>query len=95
MIESRFAAEFAREWIEAWNDHDTQRIPWHYAEDFPMSSRCIARLAGVASGSWIGKPAVRAQRASSLTAGARGGHRLPGRLVPRFEAGGWAPAMRA
>jgi hypothetical protein len=32
MIERQWALNFAREWIEAWNSHDLERIFSHYTE---------------------------------------------------------------
>ena len=66
MISREFGEEFAKEWIEAWNSHDLDRILSHYSEDFTMSSPYIAQIAGVASGSLTGKTAVRAYWAAAL-----------------------------
>jgi ketosteroid isomerase-like protein len=66
MISREFGENFAKEWIEAWNSHDLDRILSHYSEDFTMSSPYIAQIAGVESGSLIGKPAVRAYWATAL-----------------------------
>lgn len=66
MIDRAFGDAFAREWIEAWNNHDLDRILSHYADDFTMSSPYIARIAGVASGTLTGKAAVRAYWAAAL-----------------------------
>jgi ketosteroid isomerase-like protein len=41
MIERQWALNFAREWIEAWNSHDLERIFSHYTEDFEMTSPLI------------------------------------------------------
>ncbi|MDP9013943.1 MAG: nuclear transport factor 2 family protein [Pseudomonadota bacterium] len=41
MIERTWAEEFAKEWIDAWNSHDLERILSHYADDFEMSSPLI------------------------------------------------------
>lgn len=68
MISSEFAEEFAREWIEAWNSHDLERILSHYADDFEMSSPVIAQVAGEASGKLRGKSAVGAYWAKALAA---------------------------
>jgi len=66
MISREFGEKFASEWIAAWNSHDIERILSHYADDFTMSSPYIAQIAGVASGSLTGKPAVRAYWSSAL-----------------------------
>lgn len=66
MISREFGENFAKEWIEAWNSHDLDRILSHYSEDFTMSSPYIAQIAGVESSSLTGKPAVRAYWATAL-----------------------------
>lgn len=68
MIEREFADRFARDWIEAWNAHDLDRILSHYADEFVMSSPRIAVVADEPSGVLSGKPAIRAywQRALEL-----------------------------
>lgn len=63
MIPPGFAERFARQWVEAWNAHDLERILAHYEDDFERTSPVIARLAGEASGTLRGKPAGRAARA--------------------------------
>lgn len=75
MIDREFAEKFAKEWIEAWNSHDLDRVLSHYADDFVMTSPYIAQIAGVASGTLSGKVAVRAYWAAAL-------EKLPGL---RFE----------
>jgi len=35
-MDKEFANKFAREWVEAWNCHDLDKIMTHYAEDFEM-----------------------------------------------------------
>ncbi len=58
MIERAFAERFAREWIEAWNSHDLERILSHYHDDFVMSSPRIANVAGEPSGVLKGKSEI-------------------------------------
>ena len=58
MLDRNFVSDFAREWVEAWNQHDLPRILSHYAEDFEMSSPVIASLAGEPSGRLKGKEKV-------------------------------------
>lgn len=38
MISPEFAAQFAQEWVVAWNSRDLDRILLHYADDFEMFS---------------------------------------------------------
>ena len=58
MITRGFAEHFARDWIEAWNSHDLDRILDHYSDDFVMSSPRIAVVAGEPSGVLAGKAAI-------------------------------------
>lgn len=66
MLSREFAEAFAKEWIEAWNSHDLERILSHYTDDFTMSSPYIAQIAGEPSGRLHGKDRVRAYWASAL-----------------------------
>ena len=50
MMQKGFAERFAREWVEAWNAHDLERVLSHYEDDFEMSSPIIATLMGESSG---------------------------------------------
>jgi aryl-phospho-beta-D-glucosidase BglC (GH1 family) len=59
MIDGEFAQEFAREWIEAWNAHDLERIFSHYRDDFEMSSPLIIERMNEPSGVLKGKAAIR------------------------------------
>lgn len=58
MLTRERADAFAREWIEAWNSHDLDRILAHYSDDFVMSSPRIAVVAQEPSGVLGGKFAV-------------------------------------
>jgi len=59
-MDKELANQFAREWIEAWNSHDLDRIMTHYAENFEMSSPVIRQLMNIDSGTIKGKIEVRA-----------------------------------
>ena len=59
-MDKEFSNEFAREWVEAWNSHDLDRIMRHYAETFEMSSPMIVKIMNEKSGTLKGKNAVRA-----------------------------------
>jgi hypothetical protein len=63
--------QFSNEWIAAWNAKDLDAVLAHYTDDFEMSSPFIAQVAGVASGTLKGKPAVRAYWEAALA-------RMPG-----------------
>ena len=60
MLSKEFADNFAKEWIDAWNSHDLDRILAHYSDDFVMSSPLIAQVANKLSGTLQGKQAIRA-----------------------------------
>ncbi len=59
MIDRNWAEAFAREWVDAWNAHDLERIFSHYTDDFEMTSPLIVERMGVASGRLKGKDAIR------------------------------------
>ena len=65
-MERGFAERFARDWIDAWNSHDLERILTHYEDDFEMSSPIITALVGEPSGKLRGKSAVGAYWAKAL-----------------------------
>jgi hypothetical protein len=65
-MDSKFANDFAVEWIAAWNAHDLPRILSHYTEDFEMSSPKIVQIANEPSGRLVGKAAVGAYWATAL-----------------------------
>lgn len=52
------AHEFAKEWIEAWNSHDLDRILTHYSADVEITTPMIKMALGNDSGSLKGKEAV-------------------------------------
>ena len=60
------AEQFAQKWIVAWNAHDLDQVLALYHDDFSMASPYIAAIAGEASGSLHGKPAVRAYWQAAL-----------------------------
>ena len=59
MIDPAWAESFAREWVEAWNSHDLERIFAHYVDDFEMSSPLIVERMKEPSGVLRGKIAIR------------------------------------
>ena len=64
------ADAFVAEWMEAWNDHDLDRILGHYADDVEYYSPFIAQLAEPggpgADGRLVGKAAVGAYFSDAL-----------------------------
>jgi ketosteroid isomerase-like protein len=53
-----WAWKFAKDWVEAWNTHDLDRVLRHYTDDFEMSSPYIVQFAGEPSGTLKGKERV-------------------------------------
>ena len=60
MLEREAAIAFAKEWIEAWNSHDLDRILLHYTNDFIMESPIALNRLPDTGGVVKGKEAVRA-----------------------------------
>jgi hypothetical protein len=58
MLSTEKANEIARQWIADWNAHDLDRIISHYHSDIVFSSPFLNRIAGNASGSLQGRPAL-------------------------------------
>jgi ketosteroid isomerase-like protein len=58
--------ELARDWYDAWNAHDLDRVLSHYAPDFAFSSPYIAAVGVDPSGTLQGHDAVRAYWAAAL-----------------------------
>jgi len=65
-VNSKFANDFAAEWIAAWNAHDLPRVLSHYTEDFEMSSPKIVQIVGKTDGRLVGKNTVAAYWATAL-----------------------------
>jgi SnoaL-like domain len=57
-VSADLIAEFEREWIEAWNAHDIDRILPHYRHDVRFVSPFAARF-GARRGEVRGRPALR------------------------------------
>ncbi|MDX1694668.1 MAG: nuclear transport factor 2 family protein [Ketobacteraceae bacterium] len=51
--------EFAKEWIDAWNAHDLERIISHYADDVVFKSPVIQKLLNDPAGEIVGKSKLR------------------------------------
>lgn len=67
MINKRMsAAEFAREWIGAWNSHDLDRILAHYQDDFEITTPMIKLTLGGDAGTLKGKEAIGAYWRAAL-----------------------------
>jgi ketosteroid isomerase-like protein len=59
VISEERAAAFAEDWYAAWNSHDLDAIPAHYAEDVVFSSPFVVRLNDDPSGLIHGKDELR------------------------------------
>jgi hypothetical protein len=68
MVTEAQARALAREWIEAWNAHDLERILAHYEEDVVLTSPVVVERLGDLSGTVRGKAALRAYFAAGLAA---------------------------
>jgi hypothetical protein len=64
-VSEDLVAEFEREWIEAWNAHDIDRILSHYRDDVHFVSPIAARF-GVPHGELRGRRALREYFARGL-----------------------------
>ena len=66
MLTSAEADALARDWIDAWNGHDVERILAHYADDVVFSSLFVRTIGASPSGSIVGRTALRAYFAAAL-----------------------------
>jgi ketosteroid isomerase-like protein len=66
-LQGEFAREFAREWVEAWNSHDIDRILTHYDDEVVLVSPVALNLLKD-DGSVRGKDALRAYFTRGLEA---------------------------
>ena len=66
MIATKFAQEFAKQWVASWNSHDLDRVMSHYTDDFEITSPFIATLMQEPTGMIKGKENVRAYWAKAL-----------------------------
>jgi hypothetical protein len=68
MLTTDEAEAFAREWYDAWNEHDLDRIMSHWAEDAVFTSPLAATLLGEGSATVHGQAALRAYWTKGLDA---------------------------
>ena len=66
MLTAAEADERARHWIEAWNDHDLERVLSHYTDDVVFSSPFIQKMGMSPSGAVVGTQALRAYFKAAL-----------------------------
>ena len=62
------AQAIAKEWVEAFNAHDLERILSHYAESVELKSLLVTKLLGDPAGTVRGKAALRSYFAKGLAA---------------------------
>jgi ketosteroid isomerase-like protein len=60
MIDKVFAQQFASDWIDAWNDHDLERLLRHFSDDFEAWAPAISLVTHDSAGVLRGKAAVMA-----------------------------------
>ena len=60
------AHAMAREWVDAFNAHDVDRIVSHYADSITLTSRLVIKTLGDPTGTVHGKAALRAYFAKGL-----------------------------
>ncbi len=68
MVTEEQARALARDWIEAWNAHDLERILAHYEDDVTLTSPVVVERLGDATGTVHGKGPLRAYFAAGLGA---------------------------
>ncbi|MEO5777278.1 MAG: nuclear transport factor 2 family protein [Flavobacterium sp.] len=59
MITKEIAGAFAKEWVDAWNSHDIEKILSQYSEDFTIESPMAVKLYPQSKGIVKGKSEVR------------------------------------
>jgi ketosteroid isomerase-like protein len=58
-LQSLFARQYAREWVDGWNSHDLNRILDHYADEVVLVSPVALKLLNNGDGTVKGKAALR------------------------------------
>lgn len=66
MLDDAHAQAFAKDWIDAWNAHDLDRIVSHYADDCTFVTPFAVKLLGEPTGTVRGKAALRDYFAKGL-----------------------------
>jgi len=59
MLTKTEVAEFAEDWVAAWNAHDLEKIMSHYEQDVELISPVAAQILKDPSGRVVGKDALR------------------------------------
>ena len=68
MLTKTEVAEFAEDWISAWNAHDLERIMSHYDDNVELISPAAAQILNDPNGRVIGKDALRSYFKKGLDA---------------------------
>jgi len=66
MLTASEAHELAHDWIDAWNDHDLERILSHYSDDIVFSSPLVRTIGASDSSAITGRAALRAYFKAAL-----------------------------
>ena len=66
MLTASEAHGLARDWIDAWNDHDLERILSHYSDDIVFLSPLVRTIGRSDSGAISGREALRAYFKAAL-----------------------------
>lgn len=53
------ALKIARDWTDAWNSHDIERIMSHDSDAVELTSPLVSRILGPGQSTVVGKPALR------------------------------------
>lgn len=59
MITKEFANEFAKDWINAWNEQDVEKVLSHYTDHFIIETPRALEVVPESKGTVAGKEAVR------------------------------------
>jgi hypothetical protein len=67
-VDPELAGRVAREWFDAWNDHDLDAVMSHYADDVEFTSPFAVELSGRPDGTLRGADELRAYFGRALGA---------------------------
>jgi hypothetical protein len=58
MLDQQLVQQFPKDWIEAWNGHDPDRVLAYFSDDFDVWAPAINEVTGETRGSLHGKAAL-------------------------------------
>ena len=67
-MDAQQTEDFAKGWIQAWNQHDLEAVLSHYTEDVEFQSPLVVKLLGETSGTLRGKQKLREYFRKALAA---------------------------